>query len=146
MIGKPLILCADDAPNVLEGQKMLLEENGFQVLTATNGKEALQAFVSYPVDLALLDYHMPGMNGDVAAAHMKASKPDVPIALLSADDWISPSKLRMVDAFVSKSEPIASFLEIVEHLLSLRFLFQPLCDLDSDRAEARHGGKEKSIH
>ncbi len=138
MTGKPLILCADDASTVLEGQKMLLEEDGLEVLTATNGKEALQAFVSHPVDLVLLDYHMPQMNGDVAAAYMKACKPDVPIVLLSADDWIPPSKLKTVDAFVSKSEPIAAFLETVEHLLSLRFLFQPLCGLESDRAEGRH--------
>ena len=33
---KPVILCVDDTPNVLEGQKMLLEENGYRVLAATN--------------------------------------------------------------------------------------------------------------
>ncbi len=38
---KPVILCVDDTPSVLEGQKMLLEENGYRVLTATNGKEAV---------------------------------------------------------------------------------------------------------
>jgi CheY-like chemotaxis protein len=128
MIGKPLILCADDAPCVLEGWRMLLERNGYEVLTATNGKEALQEFVSHPVDLVLLDHNMPEMNGDVAARHMKACKPDVPVVLLSADDWVPPSKLNIVDAFVSKSEPIARFLEMVDHLLSLRFLFQPLDD------------------
>ena len=37
---KPVILCVDDTPSVLEGEKMLLEENGYRVLTATNGKEA----------------------------------------------------------------------------------------------------------
>ncbi len=39
MTGKPLILCVDDSSNVLEGRKMLLEENGFEVLTATKGRE-----------------------------------------------------------------------------------------------------------
>jgi len=139
MTGKPLILCVDDSSNVLEGRKMLLEENGFEVLTATNGREGLHAFVSHPVDLVLLDYHMPQMNGDVAAAHMKARKPDVPLVLLSADDWVPQSKLKTVDAFVSKSEPITTFLEIVDHLLSLRFLFQPLGDLETGRGvEVRH--------
>jgi CheY-like chemotaxis protein len=129
MAGKPLILCVDDTSNELEGRKMLLEENGFEVLTASNGIEALQAFISHPVDLVLLDYHMPQMNGDVAAAQMKACKPDVPVALLSADDRVPDSKLTTVDVFVSKSEPITTFLAIVDHLLSLRFLFQPLGDL-----------------
>ena len=129
MAGKPLILWVDDASNELEGQKMLLEENGFEVLTASNGLDALQAFVSHPVDLVLLDYHMPQMNGDVAAAQMKACKPDVPVALLSTDDRVPQSKLKTVDVLVSKSEPITAFLAIVDHLLSLRFLFQPLGNL-----------------
>jgi two-component system, sensor histidine kinase and response regulator len=131
MAGKPLILCVDDTSNELEGRKMLLEENGFEVLTASNGIEALRAFVSHPVDLVLLGYHMPRMNGDVAAERMKACKPDVPLALLSADDRVPESELNAVDVFVSKSEPITTFLAIVDHLLSLRFLFQPLRDLET---------------
>jgi CheY-like chemotaxis protein len=123
---KPLILCADDSLNILEAWKLFLEQNGYEVLTATDGKEALQAFVSHPVDLVLLDYHMPQMNGDVAAAHMKTCKTDVPIALLSADDLRPLSNLKAVDALVSKSESITRVLGIVDHLLSLRFLFQPL--------------------
>ncbi len=83
MARKPVILsCADNASNKLEGRKILLEENGYQVLTAPNGKEAVQALVSNPVDLVLLDCHMPQKDGDVAAMQMKACKPDVPIALL----------------------------------------------------------------
>ncbi len=122
---KPLILCADDTINILEGWKTLLELHGYEVLTAADGKEALQAFVSHPVDLVLLDYHMPKMNGDVAAAHMKACKTDVPIALLSADDLGLLGNLKTVDAFVSKSESVSTLLRIVDHLLSVRFLFQP---------------------
>jgi len=38
MTGKPIILCADDTPSLLEGWKMLLEGNGYEVLTATNAK------------------------------------------------------------------------------------------------------------
>jgi CheY-like chemotaxis protein len=63
MSWKPVILCVDDTLSVLEGQKMLLEEKGYRILTATTGKEAVQAFLSHSVDLELLDYHMPEMNG-----------------------------------------------------------------------------------
>src|SRR6266849_1697137 len=76
---KSLILFVDDEWNGLEGRKMLFEEAGWKVLVASSGAEALQLFASNPVDLVLLDYHMPGMNGDVVAAHMKASQSDVPI-------------------------------------------------------------------
>jgi hypothetical protein len=57
---------------------------------------------------------------------MKNAKPDVPIAILSSDECLPPGDLQTVDCFISKSEPIVSFLEKVDYLLSLRFLFQPL--------------------
>ena len=107
MAWKPLILCVDDTPSLLEGQKMLLEENGYRVLTATNGPDAVEVFVSHSVDLVILDYHMPGMNGVVAAARMKDAKPDVPIALLSGDEDVASSDLEAIDCFCSKSESIS---------------------------------------
>jgi CheY-like chemotaxis protein len=138
MTGKPVILCADDASSILQGRKILLEENGYQVLTAASGKEAVQAFESNPVDLVLLDYHMRQIDGGVTAMHMRACKPDVPIALLSGDEWLPPSALDAVDAFISKSEPITSLLEKVDYLLSLRFLFQPLAGSWADEVGAQH--------
>jgi CheY-like chemotaxis protein len=125
---RPVILCVDDEWNGLEGRRMLLEERGYQVLVASGGEEALQLFTSHPTDLVLLDYRMPEMNGDVIAQRMKAFQPDVPVAMLSADEALPESALESVDVFISKSESPASLLEIVEHLLDLRFLFAPLDD------------------
>lgn len=121
MTKRPLILCVDDEWNGLEGRKMLFEERGYQVLAATSGAEALELFASHPVDLVLLDYHMPVMNGDVVAERMKASQPDVPIAILSGDVGLPTSALKSVEAFVSKSESPANLLVIAEHLLDVRF-------------------------
>jgi len=61
------------------------------------------------------------MNGDVVAAHMKACQPDVPIALLSADEELPESALKWVDAFVSKSESPADLVQIVEPLARSAF-------------------------
>ena len=122
---KPVILCVDDTPSVLEGEKMLLEENGYRVLTATNGQEAVQAFASHSVDLVILDYNMPKMNGGMAAVRIKNAKPDVPVALLSSDERLPVRELEAVDCFIPKSEPILSLLEKVDYLLSLRLLFRP---------------------
>lgn len=144
---KPVILCVDDTPSVLEGEKMLLEENGYQVLTATNGKEAVQAFASHSVDLVLLDYNMPEMNGRMAAVRMKDSKPDVPVALLSSEECLPLRELEAVDCFIPKSEPIVSFLEKVDYLLNLRLLFRPF---DGSKAhdilddEETHEGRPES--
>ena len=137
---KPLILCVDDTP-VPEGRQTLLEENGYKILTATGGNDAVQVFALNAVDLGLLDCSMPQMDGGLAAMHMRACKPDVPIALLSADEWLSPRALDAVDAFISKSEPVTSLLEKVDYLLSLRFLFQPLDGSWADEVGAQHKHK-----
>jgi CheY-like chemotaxis protein len=125
---RPVILCVDDEWNELEGYRMLFEEHGYKVLVATDGDEALQLLASEPPDLVLLDYHMPKVNGDVIAQRFKVSQPDIPIAILSADDELPESALESVDAFISKSKPPARLLDIVEHLLYLHFLFAPLDD------------------
>lgn len=136
---KPLILCVDDTSSVLKGRQMLLEEDGYRVLTATSGKDALQVFASNPVDLVLLNHHMPQMNnGDVIAIHMRACKPDVPIALLSGVERPPPGALETIDAFISRAEPITSLLEKVDYLLSLRFLFQPFDGSWGDEVRAQH--------
>jgi CheY-like chemotaxis protein len=130
---RPLILCVDDEWNGLEGRTMLLEESGCKVLASTSGAEALHLFASHPIDLVLLDYHMPEMRGDVVAECMKLSQPDIPIVLLSGDDALPESVLGLVDVFVSKSESPENLLQIVEHLLDLRFLFTPLDGLIGGR-------------
>jgi CheY-like chemotaxis protein len=134
MSRKPMVLCVDDTPSILEGRKILLEENGFRVLAATDGKQAVEAFIANPVDLVVLDYHMPEMDGGIVAARMKESKPDVPIMLLSGDERLPEEVLEAADCFLSKSEPIAGFLQQVDYLLSLRILFRPLQALDQKQA------------
>ena len=65
------ILCIDDHWSGLIGRKMLLEQNGYEVLEATGGSEGLKLFLSQDVDAVILDYQMPDMNGAVVAAKMK---------------------------------------------------------------------------
>ena len=98
-----------------------------EALIAARAKYA-GGFSANPIDLALLDYHMPHMNGDVAAAHMKTCKADVPVALMSADNLPILANLQAVDVFMCKSEAIGRVLEIVDDLINRRRLFQPLED------------------
>ena len=113
-----LILCVDDYESILIGWKMLLEQEGYKVLTANNWRKALQLFASQPVNEVILDYHMPGMAGDVIASRMKRMKPDVPILLLSGDLPLSEDKLALVEAFLLKTESVADFLAQVALLLT----------------------------
>jgi CheY-like chemotaxis protein len=114
---KATILCIDDQWNGLIGRKMLLENNGYEVLEATGGDEGLKLFLSHSVDAVVLDYQMPGMTGDVVAAKMKRVKSNVPIMLLSAYGPLPKKKLKAVDTFLSKSQPPQILLSTLQGLL-----------------------------
>jgi CheY-like chemotaxis protein len=117
---KARILCIDDHWNGLIGRKMLLEKSGYEVLEASGGDEGLKLFRSHAVDAVVLDYQMPGMNGDVVAAKMKSINSHVPIMLLSAYGPLPKSKLRSVDTFLSKSQPANILLSSLQDMLSDR--------------------------
>jgi CheY-like chemotaxis protein len=114
---KATILCIDDHWNGLIGRKMLLEKNGYEVLEASGGDEGLKLFLSRNVDAVVLDYQMPGMNGDVVAEKMKRINSHVPIMLLSAYGPLPKSKLRAVDSFLTKSQPPKILLSTLQGLL-----------------------------
>jgi CheY-like chemotaxis protein len=115
---KATILCIDDHWNSLIGRKKLLEQNGYEVLEASAGDEALKLFRSRNVDAVVLDYQMPGMTGDTVAEKMKSINSHVPIMLLSAYGPLPKNKLRSVDSFLSKSQPPNILLSTLQGLLN----------------------------
>jgi CheY-like chemotaxis protein len=117
---KATILCIDDHWNGLIGRKCLLENDGYKVMQATSGDDGLKLFASHAVDAVVLDYQMPGMNGDVVAAKMKSIKSHVPIMMLSAYGPLPQAKLEAVDTFLSKSQPPKLLLSTLQHLLDIR--------------------------
>ena len=114
---KPTILYVDDDLSSLSGREALLKMRDFDVLVTTSGRQGLALFTSLPVDAVILDYEMPEMNGDVLAAKMKESRPEVPIMLLSAHDTLPQGALQKVDVFISKGEPPMRFVAAVNELV-----------------------------
>lgn len=74
------ILIVDDEPDVCKTLEKFLVFEGFQVLTATSGPQALELLDSHKVHLALLDIKMPGMNGIEVLQRLK--KIDVSIQVI----------------------------------------------------------------
>jgi CheY-like chemotaxis protein len=99
---KYLVLCIDDEPSNLLVRKLLLEKAGFEVRTATSGKEGLQIFASQPIDAVVVDYSMPEMDGVTVAQLVKQQKPRVPVIMLSAYPGAREAVNEIVDAFVVK--------------------------------------------
>ncbi len=113
-----MILCVDDEPLGLQVRKMLLEYQGYEVLTAPDGLEGLRVFAANPIAAVVLDYSMPGMTGAQVAAEMKRLKPAVKILLLSAYVDLPEEVLKCVDRRAVKGVAPSAFLEDLRLLLS----------------------------
>lgn len=106
-----MVLCIDDEDVGLEVRKLLLEQYGYQVLTASDGPSGLKVFESTPVDAVVLDYAMPGMHGGQVAAEMRRKNPDIPIVLLSAYLGLPEDVTKLVTVYMTKGEGAPALLE-----------------------------------
>jgi CheY-like chemotaxis protein len=112
-----VVLCVDDDPYLLETVKLLLEKNGFAVLTAANGEQALVAFQTSVVDLVLVDHEMPGMHGDQVAAEIKKLNPGVPIVLHSGSLSPPQEALNTTDAFIRKGSETHLLVAVIARMI-----------------------------
>ena len=111
------ILCIDDYEISAAGWCLYLQNAGFRVETAYNPHEGLQLFATSAVDLVLLDYSMPEINGGDVANTMKRIKPNVPIIMLSGVSAIPERDRTCIDAFIVKGEQPIAVLQKIEELL-----------------------------
>ncbi len=88
MSTKPLVLVADDEPRITKLVSIALGEEGFRVVTASGGAEALQKAEEVRPDIVLLDIVMPDMDGIEVMRQLRERRP-VPVILLTAKGSIS---------------------------------------------------------
>ena len=112
-----VVLCVDDETIGLRVRKIMLENHGFRVLTATDGRQAIALFDQNDVDLVVLDFYMPDLNGGQVAAEMRRRRPTVPIIFLSAYFSLPSDALELADAFITKGEPPEVLIEKIEQLM-----------------------------
>ena len=77
------LLLVDDEPAIIKGLKFSLEQDGYEILTASDGGEALEQFKKGGVDLILLDVMLPVMDGIEVCQRIRESS-QVPIIMLTA--------------------------------------------------------------
>jgi DNA-binding response OmpR family regulator len=158
MTDSSTILLVDDEDSV---QKLLtypLERDGFRVVSARDGEEALQRFADEPVDLVVLDIMLPKLDGLEVCKRLRAES-SVPIIMLTARDDEFDTVLGLelgADDYITKPFSIREFRSRVRALLrragaSRRDVpeGEPLVagglHVDLDRREARVNGRSLDL-
>ncbi len=107
----------DDEPGLLTLLSLVLETEQFLVLKAASGADALKIFSDQLVDVAILDFLMPGMDGGEVAEQMRRLRPEVPIVMLSACLTVPEQTREIVDGFVEKGMGTGALLRAVRRAL-----------------------------
>ena len=100
----PKILIADDEPNIIQLLRLYLRNEGYEIVAARDGREALDSFARESPDLVVLDLMMPKLNGFEVCTEIRKQS-DVPIIMLTArsDDVDKIVGLEMgADDYVTK--------------------------------------------
>jgi DNA-binding response OmpR family regulator len=110
------LLCIHRDP----AQLSLLQENGYELATATNGSDGLRLFMSRPVDAVVLEYHLGLLDGATIADEIKHIRPEVPIVMLADHVELPADALKSVDALVVKSDGSHFLLATVRFVLNVQ--------------------------
>ena len=123
-----VLLCIDDNEDVLECEKSFLESFGYSVLTAASRGKGLELASKHSVDVVILDYFMPEMNGQEVAIEMRRLKPLAPIILLTGAVDIPEQTLNLVDALIAKDRLASQLLPAIAQLQGCGSTSPPSCD------------------
>ncbi len=100
---KKIILCVNDNEQELSVMSFMLNTNGYRVVPATNGQDAIELFSCMQVDLVLADYAMPQMNGAQVVSRLKQIASHVPMILLG-DPQSMGGQMHLADALLAKKQ------------------------------------------
>jgi CheY-like chemotaxis protein len=114
---KQTILYVDDNPKSQRLLTAILQDFGFEVVTASCPMEALESIKNISFDLALLDYQMPKMTGAQLAQAIKDTLPGTPVVMISGFATLPTEELEYVDAYQGKGVTLQELLETIRMLL-----------------------------
>lgn len=112
------ILLVDDEESIQLLYHEEFVDDGYQVVGAMNGEEALEKFSADPPDLVILDIQMPGMNGIEVLRQMKLINAEIPVILSSAyQEYKQDLGAWASDEYVVKSADIDELKSVVKKLI-----------------------------
>src|SRR6266542_2726851 len=131
---KPTVLIVDDEANIRRALRMVLDPEGYAVLEAESAEKALEILAAEPVDLAVFDVKLPGMDGLTLLTRARELWRDLPIIVISghADtpDVVEAMRRGALD-FFSKPVDRDRVVVSVRNALTRRSLEEKVKDLSS---------------
>jgi two-component system, chemotaxis family, chemotaxis protein CheY len=117
---RPLILLIDDDEGIREFVNLALQDEGYSVLTAANGANALPIAREQPPQLILLDMRMPVMDGrEFIGEYRRVPGPKAPIVVLTAARDAHDSAIQVeANGYLPKPFDLEELIKIVHSFLS----------------------------
>ncbi len=112
------VLVVDDEPVLRVLLREILQDEGYAVIDAADGRSMLELLHGVHPDLVLMDVMMPGVDGREAyqALRSRTDMPDLPVVMMSAA--VLPNKLDpTIAAFLRKPFDLTELVELVAHLI-----------------------------
>jgi DNA-binding NtrC family response regulator len=118
---KQVILIVDDEEGLREGLGKLLEDDGYAVLSAENGEQALEILQQSHIDLVLTDMRMPGMDGIELLKKIRERHGDLGVIILTGygqiESYIEAMNFGAIE-YVSKPFKVNELKFIVNKVLN----------------------------
>jgi DNA-binding response OmpR family regulator len=115
---KNKILLVDDDEGLRDLYKEELEEEGYEVVIATTGKEALEIFAKEKFDIVTLDILMPDIDGISLLRKMKEQRPNIPIIMSTAYDYRDDFAVWASEAYIVKSSDLSELKRTIKKLIN----------------------------
>jgi len=116
------ILIVDDEESIRQSLSGILMDEGFEVLTAGSGEEAIRLAEEEMPNLILLDIWLPGMDGIEALKYIKTEFPAIPVIMMSGhgtiETAVKATKLGAFD-FIEKPLSLEKMILIINHALDM---------------------------
>jgi DNA-binding response OmpR family regulator len=116
------VLVVDDEIGILDALDAAFKDEGYRTHVATNGRAALDIIKDEHVDIVVLDYMMPILDGKKTLDAIRAKDEKLPVVMLSAlnEQSIITEGVKGYDVFLRKPFDLLELLAIMEKLLTRR--------------------------
>jgi DNA-binding response OmpR family regulator len=120
---RPRLLVVDDDPEIISSFEAILRSEGYEVITAKDGREALERVRQVPFDLVLLDLLLPDIDGWTILKHVREIRPNSRVVILCADvdteGTIEAFRLGAADVLL-KPPDVDKLLRFLDEMTGLR--------------------------